>query len=251
MNVIAAASPTPIRNVGFDFRRFMVVGGGEAWIRRFIWLCGVILLSAALLRFIIAAGSIQALSLPEPALGIPLRLAVLIVGILELTVAGFCLFGKSISLQIGWLVWLSGTYVLYRAGLIWMSCNLQATCIGSLSDPLQLSRGIVAHIVSYIPACLLAGSCASAAWLGLKWRAVVPESVYKMSCPSCGVHIRFDYQNLGQEIPCPQCRSLIKLRKPENLKTSCFFCKGHIEFPAHAIGEKLNCPHCKKGITLN
>jgi predicted RNA-binding Zn-ribbon protein involved in translation (DUF1610 family) len=72
----------------------------------------------------------------------------------------------------------------------------------------------------------------------------------KMSCPACGIHIRFDGRNLGQTIPCPYCQIAITLRKPGLLKMTCFFCKEHIEFPAYAIGEKIPCPHCKMDITL-
>jgi hypothetical protein len=72
----------------------------------------------------------------------------------------------------------------------------------------------------------------------------------KMSCPGCGVHIKFLAKRLGERTNCPQCRTAITLRRPENLRMSCFFCQGHIEFPAHAIGNKLQCPHCKNDITL-
>ncbi|HLX72682.1 MAG TPA: hypothetical protein VKV04_23925 [Verrucomicrobiae bacterium] len=72
-----------------------------------------------------------------------------------------------------------------------------------------------------------------------------------MSCPACGVHVRFAVEDLGKNIACPNCRAPITLRKPEeNLKISCYFCQGHIEFPPHALGERLKCPHCKMDITL-
>jgi uncharacterized paraquat-inducible protein A len=71
-----------------------------------------------------------------------------------------------------------------------------------------------------------------------------------MSCPSCGIHIRFAGKNLGQKIPCPHCQTSITLRRPDLLKMACFFCHGHIKFPPHAIGEKISCPHCNMGITL-
>jgi uncharacterized paraquat-inducible protein A len=94
------------------------------------------------------------------------------------------------------------------------------------------------------------GSFAALLWPWLR-RLFPPASAFeKMTCPGCGVHIRFAIQNVGQNIPCPQCQTLITLRKPDLLKTLCFFCKGHIEFPAHAIGQKIHCPHCQMDITL-
>jgi hypothetical protein len=231
------------------------------WIRVFIYSAGGILLAAAAIRFVIAAESSQVLALPEPMLGIPLRYAVLIVGGLELTAALICLFGKQVGFQLGLLAWLTTNLIVYRMGLLWMHYQPQGTCVGSLTDPLRIMRGTAGFIMEFIPAYLLFGSYLVLIWLwgskaGRAARIVATDrhgsaaELLKMSCPSCGVHIRFACQNLGQKIPCPKCQKTITLRKPDNLKMSCFFCKEHIEFPAHAIGEKLKCPHCKMDITL-
>lgn len=234
-------------------------------IKLFIYSAGGILLAAALIRFVIAAGNAQALALSEPMLGVPLRYAVLIVGGIELTVALICLFGKRAGLQIGLLVWLATNFIVFQIGLLWMHCHPQATGIGSLTDPLHLSRGITGTTIRLLPFYLLLGSCAAALWYwfskesqaALRMIAQQRETsrdaaagLLKMTCPACGIHIKFASQNLGQKILCPHCKQETTLRKSENLKMSCFFCRGHIEFPAHAIGEKISCPHCKMDITL-
>jgi predicted RNA-binding Zn-ribbon protein involved in translation (DUF1610 family) len=224
------------------------------WIRSFILSAGAILLVAALTRFFIAFSNAQVLSLPEPMIGIPLRDAVLLVGLMELAVALLCLFGKRIGLQVGCVAWLAVTYAVYRIGAIAMGGHHQATAIGSLTNPLQLSRGFAGMMVGLAPVCLLMGGSASTVWLLLRGRSTSrrkeQEKFIKMSCPACGVHIRFERERLGQQLDCPQCRKSITLHVPKNLKMSCFFCHEHIEFPAHAIGEKMPCPHCKKDITL-
>lgn len=225
------------------------------WIKFFILSAGAILLAAALERFIAAAGDAPVLSLPELVLGIPLRYALLLAGGLELIVALICLFGRQTGLQLSWLAWLITNYAVYWICLLTMNIHPQATCIGSLTDPLHFSRGTMGFIISLAPIYLLLGSYTALVWLWFgAGRAALLRSqasgFSKMSCPACGVHIRFATQNLGQIIPCPQCRKDIKLRKPENLKMSCFFCSEHIEFPAHAIGEKMPCPHCNMDITL-
>jgi len=226
----------------------------ENWITSFIKSAGAILLAAALMRFVIAAGSAQALLLPDPMLGIPLRYAILGVGAFELVVALICLFGKRVGLQIGWLAWLSTNYLVFWIGLFAMHIHPQATCIGSFTDPLHLARGTTGYITEFTPVYLLLGSYAALIWIWLESRAAQARNLaaesLKISCPSCGVHIKFAVQNLGQQIPCPHCQKTITLRKPENLKMSCFFCKEHIEFPAHALGQKISCPHCNRGITL-
>ena len=225
------------------------------WIQIFIRSAGVILMVAALERFLIAVGAAQVLAVPEPMLGLPLRYAVLLVGGFELAAAVICLFGTRVGLQLGGLAWLATNYFVIQFGLIWMGAHPQGTAIGSLTDPLHLSRGLTGIVVQILPAYLLAGSGSALVWLWLGDRATDARQreagFSKMSCPSCGTHIKFSLVNLGQDMPCPQCRSAITLRKPdEDLKMICRLCGGHIEFPSHSLGRKTTCPHCQKSITL-
>jgi hypothetical protein len=221
------------------------------WTKPFIKSAGAILLAAAAIQLLIAASGMPALSLPEPMLGIPLRFVALAVGGLELVVALICLFGKQPGLQLAWLAWLATNYAVYWVGL-WLShVHPQATAIGSLTDPLLLSRGAPGFITMWVPVYLVLGSYAAGGWLWLEGRKAKAARFWKMSCPACGVHIRFDDRNVGRKMPCPHCQTGITLRHPENLKMSCFFCKEHIEFPAHALGQKIKCPHCENDITLN
>lgn len=220
------------------------------WIKFFVYSAGAILLLAGLERLLIATDRTALLSLPEGMLGIRLRYAVLLAAVIELTVAFTCLFGRQTHLQIGWLVWLVINYTLYRIGLSVMGGHSQSACIGSLTDPLHLSRGITGTIALWIPVYLLLGGCTAWAWLWSENRRLNAARHLKMSCPACGVHIRFAIQNLGQKAACLYCGKVITLRQPDLLKMACFFCAGHIEFPDHAIGEKLKCPHCQMDITL-
>jgi DNA-directed RNA polymerase subunit RPC12/RpoP len=242
------------------------------WIKPFIGFAGGILLAAALFRFVIAAGNTQALALPEPMLGIPLLYAVLMVGGLELTAALICLFGKRVRLQAGLLAWLATNFVVFWIGLFWINCHPQATCIGSLTDPFHLSRGTTGFVTQLLPLGLLLGSYAAVfqLWMAKKGRfeggtvqtATVQHGAdrsgsdvlvrfLKISCISCGGHVEFPTNRLGEKIPCPHCRTIITLKRPENIKISCAACDGHIEFPIHGLGQKIPCPHCKTDIILN
>lgn len=229
---------------------------GTNWTKAFVRSTGAILLASALIRFLIAASNAPFLSLPDPAIGIPLRYSVLIAGGIEFLVAFICLFGERVNLQIGWLAWLATNFIVFRIGLFWMHCHPQATCIGSLTDPLHLSRGMTGMIVALLPVYLALGSYTALIWL---WFVAPKHSegdygvvagLIKISCPACGGHIKFAALNLGLRIPCPHCRSAIILREPETLKMSCVSCGGHIEFPSYAVGQRILCPHCSKTITL-
>jgi DNA-directed RNA polymerase subunit RPC12/RpoP len=241
------------------------------WIRCFILSAGFILLAAALTRFVIAAGNAQVLSLPDPMLGIPLRYAVLVVGAFELGVALICLFGRRVGLQIGWLAWLGTNYVVLWIGLFSMRINPQATCVGSLTDPLHLSRGLTGLIVQLLPFGLALGSYAALLqlWLAKRVKAERPSAqtavansgtartgatvlvrTLKISCTACGGHVEFPTNLLGEKIPCPHCRATIILKRADNIKMSCSSCGGNIEFPSHALGEKIPCPHCNTEFIL-
>ncbi len=224
------------------------------WNKFFVASAGVILLAAAVNRFLIAFGNAQVLSLPEPMLGIPLRYAVLAVGAFELLVAVICLFGKRVGIQIGWLAWLATNYAVFWIGALAMHYQLQGTCLGSLTDPLQLSRGTTGLVLAWIPVYLVAGSYTTLAWVWVEHRAerlrqLALESL-KIPCPACGGHIGFARRNLGQKMPCPHCQKVIALEMPGTLKMTCVLCGGRVEFPSYAVGEKIPCPHCAKSITL-
>jgi DNA-directed RNA polymerase subunit RPC12/RpoP len=236
------------------------------WIKLFIRLSGAILLAAALTRLLIVAGSNPVLALPEPALGVSIRLAALLVGGLELIGALFCLFGRWPWLQLGGLALLATGYAAYFLALLAMGVHPQASCIGSLTDPLRVYRGPAGYMLQFIPFGLALCSYVAAAslWFSGDARTVrlsearqlaaghdAAAGLMKMSCPACGEHVKFSSQNIGRQIPCPHCQAAITLRKPdEDLKMTCVLCGGHIEFPPHAIGSKIACPHCAKTITL-
>jgi hypothetical protein len=222
----------------------------ENWIPSFIKSAGAILLAAALMRFVIAAGNSPVLPLSDPMVGIPLRYAMLAVGAFELVVALVCLFGKKIHFQIGWLAWLATNLVVFHAGLFWMHCHPQATCIGSLTDPMHLSRGASGYIFGMFPIYLVFGSYAAVIQLWLGRTTETSVNLVKMCCPACGGHIKFAAENVGRQIPCPHCQAAIALQSSGTLKMACFFCQEHIEYPADAVGQKIPCPHCAKTITL-
>ena len=231
-------------------------------IKLFIRVGGGILLAAALIRFLIAAGTSPGLALPEPFIGISIRTAVMIVGGFELAVALFCLFGRWPWLQLGGLALLATGYAVYVLVLLSKGVQVQASCLGSLTDPLRIYRGTTGYALQFFPFSLALGSYAAAVGLwfcaearmarsaGARQRDAT-EGVVTMSCPACGGHVKFAVQNIGQQIPCPHCRVAITLRKQgDNLKMICVLCGGHIEFPPHAVGQKIDCPHCAKTITL-
>ncbi|HEX5397773.1 MAG TPA: hypothetical protein VFY06_01850 [Verrucomicrobiae bacterium] len=188
-------------------------------IKLFIRIASAVLLMAALNRFLIAAGNEPALALREPAVGIPVRFAVLLVGGIELVAALFCLFGRWPWLQLGALALLATGYTVYFSVLFSKGIQPQGSCIGSLTDPLRVFHGTVGYVFQCLPFGLALGSYAAAValWLSTGTRTAQPAET----------------------------------RGPnDSLKMTCVLCGGHIEFPPQAVGQKISCPHCAKTITL-
>lgn len=218
----------------------------------FILSAGGLLLAAALERLLIFLGNSPLLRHPDALLGIPVLWGVLLVGLAQLTIALVCLLSRSTRLSALLVLWLTSSYVVFRVGLMELGLHPDWTMIGALTDPLHLARGTSGMIAHYgVPGYLLTGSATALLWPWIR-RKFPPRSAFsKMSCPSCGGHIKFAVVNLGRPTACPHCETSVRLRRPdENVKMSCYFCKGHIEFPAHALGTKMPCPHCRMDIAL-
>jgi hypothetical protein len=202
--------------------------------------------------------------------GISTRLVLLVAVALHFGLAGFLIFSRDVVARLLVSVWMLGVCVTYVFGL--------SSLTPGPSSPVPVSV-LVSHKIGVSLKLLGIGWALFVGFVGVgaaaqcepellckpfqkvidfmaQWReraahkAELAAGFLKVSCPSCGGHIKFSIQNLGQKMPCPHCQTNITLRKPENLKVSCYFCKGHIEFPAHAIGQKLKCPHCHMDIGL-
>lgn len=224
---------------------------------KFLLSVGAILLLGGATKLLAVWQHPQALDIADPVFRLSFRWILALMGLAEIAAASLCLFTNKRRLSLGLVAWLTVNLVVYRIGLWMMSWHHPWPLLGSLTEGLGISPLIADSLIVAASAymflgsgVLLLGTDGRLARLISARRGSDPK-VMKMSCATCGTHIKFSLQNLGQVISCPQCQASVTLRKPEaNLKISCYFCKGHIEFPPHAVGQKLKCPHCNMDITL-
>jgi len=174
------------------------------WIRFFIYSTGGLLLAAALERFIIALGTAPVLDLPDPLLEIPLRYAVLGVGILELGVALVCRFGKSVTWFSVLATWLATNWAVYRIGLLCMGLHVQCTCVGRVTDPFQLPRGDASYILACLPICLVLGSYGTIYWLMRHRPRRLASGFLNSSREACESHVEVLASGVGQKIASPR-----------------------------------------------
>jgi hypothetical protein len=213
----------------------------------FVLSAGGILLLGGMVKVLDFFAKAPAPDMADPIFALPFHDLMLWVGLAELAVACLCLFTSKRTLSLGLLAWLVVTLTAYRIGLWTMGWHHPYAWVAGLVNGLDISPWVADLMIGATSAYLLVGSMAM---LWFERRTAQAAQSLKMSCPTCGGHIKFAIQNLGQQIPCPHCQAAITLRKSDLLKITCYFCKEHIEFPAHALGQKVSCPHCKKEITL-
>jgi hypothetical protein len=211
---------------------------------------GALLLAMALSLFLVNWISPSYIQLPrDPVLAVSLRSLFWIFGGLALAVSLICLFDDLPTRQMFSIACLATVFNAYQIGVYCVGSRGLSGYLGGFSRAFGMSAYCAGALATFVFAYLLIMSYGSLAWLG-RFRKL-EANFLKMSCPSCGGHIKFAVISLGGQISCPHCQTAVTLRKPEeNLKISCFFCKEHIEFPPHALGTKIPCPHCKKHITL-
>lgn len=212
----------------------------------------VALLAGVAVAFFIANLAATSLVQPhDPVLMVSMRTVFWIFGAAGLTVSLFCAFTSNLEMKNVLILWLSLDVVIYGFCFQWGAAHDILGYLGALAESFEISTSTVSTVLTVVFLYLLAGS---SSLLILSWLQAILEEAgeyLRIPCPSCGGKIKFSPVNVGQQIPCPHCQTILTLRKPgELMKMTCVLCGGHVEFPAHALGQKIQCPHCAKTITL-
>ncbi len=137
--------------------------------RFFIFTAGLALAASALGKAFSAIGPARALDAADPVVGIPFRELMLVVGLVELLVAFFCLFTEKRQLSLFAVAWISTGFLAYRCGLWFIGWHHPCACMGGLAGALHLSDHVADNIMKGVLTYLLVGGyCA----LFCQWREV-------------------------------------------------------------------------------
>ena len=139
----------------------------DAFVSWFVSSVTAILALTGIIKSWSAFGQSKLLAMADPITGIQFGRLMLTVGILELVIAGVCLFRKSQKLSLALIAWLATNFALYRLGLWWMGWKKPCTCLGNLTDALHIPPQTADTAMKIILAYLLIGSYGSLFWL---WR---------------------------------------------------------------------------------
>ena len=111
-----------------------------------------------------AIGSARALDIADPLVGIPFRQLLLLVGLLELFIAFFCLFTEQRRLSVLMVGWIATNFLVYRLGLWFIGWHRPCGCMGNLTDLLHISPRLADNIMKVVLAYLLVGSYGILFW---------------------------------------------------------------------------------------
>jgi len=118
---------------------------------------GVLLTLTALAKLAAAVSGPHIIGQHDPILGLQYRYEFWVIGLLELSIAFFCLFLRPCRLQYGLLAWLTGCFAVYRIGF-WSIGMHFCPCLGNFSDAIHLSKETANAITLGILVYLLVGS---------------------------------------------------------------------------------------------
>ena len=219
------------------------------WLRTVTRAAGLVLVGLGAAHLVGNQGQIT-LQPMDPLLQVSSRYLFWGTGGCELCVGMVCLLAGDLLLANGLVLWLTTCLLVYRVGLLTVGVATLRGYYQTMAEQFGVGAGLLNVLFGTAAGVLWCGSAVGVALLWRAGRQKASLESLKMTCPSCGVHVEFASRNLGQKMPCPQCETIVTLRKADPLKMTCFFCKEHIEFPPYGIGQKIHCPHCKMDITL-
>lgn len=124
----------------------------------FVLSAGGILLITGVAKVASATGSARVLQTSDPFLAISLRNELFLVGMLELTIACFCLLSRQPKIGTYAVAWLATGFLVYRVGLWSIGWQHPCHCMGNLSDALRMSPQVADRVMKFVLAYLLVGS---------------------------------------------------------------------------------------------
>jgi hypothetical protein len=132
--------------------------------RKFIVSAGVVLSLTGIAKIWSGLGHARILVVPDPLFGIGLGNLLCLVGTAEVVIALVCFFRERQLLSIRLVAWLATMFTLYRLGLLWIGWHRPCSCLGNLTDAINVSPQAADNFMKGVLAYLLIGSYTAMFW---------------------------------------------------------------------------------------
>jgi hypothetical protein len=157
-SVTPTVQPASVNRISYRAFRGLTVKTIHQYQTIFLYSAAVILIVTAVAKLYSATGSLRILDHSDPMLMLSNRQVFMLVGLIELAVAGYCLWGRALSLKLLSTAWLATMFGLYRVGLWWTGPHGSCGCLGTVADMLPVSAQAVDHAMLGLVAYLWLGS---------------------------------------------------------------------------------------------
>lgn len=133
----------------------------------FVVSSGAVFTIVGIAKIVAANGSVKALTVTDPIVGVSLRHLLLAIGLIELLIAVVCLYNRRSTASVALVGSLATALFVYRSELWWLGAKEPCSCLGSLTETLKIEPQTADTIMKLVLAYLLIGSYTL---LFLKWR---------------------------------------------------------------------------------
>ena len=120
------------------------------WVLRAIRVAGFALVLAGMAKLATSTGSAKILQETDPIFGTPNRLVLVLIGMLEISIGGYCIIGKDRLLQSRLLLWIGCMFTIYRVGLWWINYHKPCTCLGAITESIGLTETQADSIMKFV-----------------------------------------------------------------------------------------------------
>ena len=142
-------------------------------VRLYVVFAAFMLLATGLAKMISAMGDAGILSRSDPVFGLKNRHVMISVGLIELALFAFLVFGKQYILQLTAIFFLSINFVVYRLSALLKGSESPCACLGSLTESIGISTKAADLVAMAVLAYLFIGS---AVFLAISKRTKLKES---------------------------------------------------------------------------
>jgi hypothetical protein len=126
--------------------------------RRFLIAAGIILAVTGLAKLFTLTGDTTLLRVRDPIFGVEFRSLMAMVGIIEIFIAGFCVFSKRGVMSTIMVAGISSGFLLYRVGIRSVDWQRPCGCLGNITDVFGIAPQVAEQISVGLLAFLLVGS---------------------------------------------------------------------------------------------
>lgn len=137
---------------------------------------GILLCVVAVAKLATSFGRARILDMKDPLFLISFRSVFRCVGLIELSIATCCVFGRNVVVKAALITWLTLSFISYRACLVWIHYQKPCPCLGNLTDTLGISPDSADFALKMCMGYFLLGAGTTFVWFWQRSVTQIPSA---------------------------------------------------------------------------